>query len=115
MDRNPHNAAVLKAPHMHSSRPDFRGSVRSPRPAAFATALAVVLILVVPASAAARLAKPALVTAGNGASVQQLRLFSWGSVRNPAQYDFEISADRKFSSSVKGFGGVDTRMTNTAI
>jgi hypothetical protein len=73
------------------------------------------LALLAPGAASARLAKPALQSPATGASVQQLGAFFWGSVRGAAQYDFEISADPRFSSAVKGFGGVDTRLTHTWI
>jgi hypothetical protein len=47
--------------------------------------------------------------------VQVLPAFTWGGVRGAARYQFEFAADRKFSSSVSGFGQGEISINGTVI
>jgi hypothetical protein len=64
------------------------------------TLAAVLAAAVLPASAAAKLAPPALVGPANGATFQELPTLSWGAVRGAAQYEYEISGDPRFHSII---------------
>jgi hypothetical protein len=66
-------------------------------------------------SAKPGMAAPRLQTPDADASVQSLPAFSWSSVPGAVQYEFEFSADRKFTAGVNGFGQPDSRLKNTAI
>ena len=70
------------------------------------------VLLLVSAAAQAHLAAPRLRSPSNRSTVQALPAFRWRSVRRAAQYQFEFSANRNFSSGVSGFGvgpiGLDT-------
>jgi hypothetical protein len=68
-------------------------------------ALAVLASLcAVPSADAAKLRAPSLAGPSNGARVQQLPAISWGAVRGAATYEYEVSADARFSSLALGKG-----------
>jgi hypothetical protein len=96
-------------PHVVTDRPRNLG-VRIRR-----TAFVLGAALATAAPAQARLAAPRLQAPAAGVSVQSLPAFTWGSVRGAAQYEFEFSADRRFSSGVAGFGEGSLRLNTTAI
>jgi hypothetical protein len=54
--------------------------------------------LAVPTAASAHLRAPAPLSPKSGSSFQQLPTISWKGVRGGAQYEYEISADRRFHS-----------------
>jgi hypothetical protein len=72
-------------------------------------------MLVTAASASARLPAPHPQYPRGGATVQALPAFTWGNVRGAATYQFEISADAKFSSAVNGFAEGPISLDDTAI
>ena len=78
--------------------------------------VACLICVFAPAAAQARqLPAPALQSPGNGAHVQSLPAFTWGSVSGGALYEFEFAADRGFSSGVNGFGSEGDFLTSTAV
>lgn len=67
--------------------------------------------LALPATAAARLRAPRLVSPANGATLQQLPAISWQAVPGAAEYEYEISAGTGFNS-INGSGpGKGTNQT----
>jgi hypothetical protein len=54
---------------------------------------------------AVKLRTPALQSPGNGARVQALPTFGWNAVAKATAYQFQLSADKRFRSQVKGAGG----------
>jgi hypothetical protein len=73
--------------------------------------IAAAVALALPASAAAALPAPRLVAPVNGARVQELPAISWSAVRGAAEYEYEISADRHFSSIIGSGPGKGTNRT----
>jgi hypothetical protein len=68
-------------------------------------ALAVLVSLGAATSAdAAKLRAPSPAGPSNGARVQQLPAISWGAVKGAASYEYEVSADARFSSLALGKG-----------
>lgn len=84
-------------------RPRFLRLRRTPRAVAlvFASmaAFAATVTTAVPASAAV-IARPALQSPANHASVQSLPTFAWRSVRRAASYQFQLAADAHFGAIV---------------
>lgn len=72
---------------------------------------AAVAMLVIPSSAAARLRAPRPLTPRNGAAVQELPAITWSAVRGAAQYEYEVAADRRFSSIAGSGPGKGTSRT----
>ena len=78
-------------------------------------AVAAVTMLAGASTAAASLRAPRLQSPSDRGSVQSVPYFSWTSVRRAAQYQFEFSADSKFSSAVNGFAQGPISINGTAI
>jgi hypothetical protein len=64
-----------------------------------------------PAARAAAIATPALVSPGNDAAVDSVPSFSWRRVRKADQYEFQLSADRGFRSTLASFATRNTSAT----
>jgi hypothetical protein len=71
----------------------------------------VAAVLVLPASAAARLPAPRLLSPAAGATFQELPAITWAGVRRAAQYEYEISADPLFRSILGTGPGKGTNRT----
>jgi hypothetical protein len=81
----------------------------------FTFVIGTLVLLACASTAAASLRAPHLQAPGNRASVQALPAFTWGGVRGAARYQFEFSADRKFTSAVNGFAQGAITINGTAI
>jgi hypothetical protein len=75
-----------------------------PRRSLFAALAVLASLCAVPSADAAKLRAPSLAGPSNGARVQQLPAISWGAVRGAATYEYEVSADARFSSLALGKG-----------
>jgi hypothetical protein len=63
----------------------------------------------------AHLAAPHLQSPVNNQSLQALPTFTWGGVRRADHYQFELAADRKFTSAVSGLAQGPISVEDTAI
>lgn len=64
-----------------------------------------------PRAEAAAVAAPALVSPGNDAAVESVPSFSWRRVRRADKYEFQLSADRGFRSTLASFATRNTSAT----
>jgi hypothetical protein len=104
-----------------TSRPGTRSDRRGPAGPRIVAAVALVLgLLVVPVSQAilphasqsakrrtakaGKLRAPSLQSPRNGASVQALPTFAWAKVTKATEYQFQLSADKRFASVIQSFG-----------
>jgi hypothetical protein len=78
--------------------------------AAFAAWCCAALIIGVAGASARPISGPAPQSPSNGASVQQLPVFSWGAVSGAAHYEFQLAADQRFGSVVN-HGAISTHNT----
>jgi hypothetical protein len=80
-----------------------------------ASVLTVVALVTSASAADAALRAPRQQNPANGATLQALPAFTWGGVGGAARYQFEFSADRKFTSAVNGFGQGEITIVGTAM
>ena len=90
--------------------PDCLGEFMLSRIGVSLAATAALTLTVVPAAAAATLKAPATAAPAQGTVVDTVPSFTWGGVRNAAQYEFQVAADPRFGSIVSK-GSFRTRNT----